>query len=85
MSYEPEKRRSRHQSLIRADGSVSVDGPNGLERALREFRREVAYVMSEARNRMYFTPKITRSARKRRGKELEKRRVAREEIELERE
>ncbi len=85
MSYEPDKRRSRHQSLIRADGSVLVDGPNGLERALREFRREVAYVMSEARARMYFVPKPTRSARKRRGKELEKRRVAREEIELERE
>ncbi len=85
MSYESEKRYPRRQSLIRVDGSVLVDGPNGLERALREFRREVAYVMSEARTRMYFTPKPTRSARKRRGKELEKRRVAREEIELERE
>ncbi|KKM99803.1 hypothetical protein LCGC14_1144200 [marine sediment metagenome] len=80
MPYELDKRRPRRQSLIRADGSVLVDGPNGLERALREFRREVAYVMSEARNRMYFVPKPTRSARKRRGKVLEKRRLKFEEM-----
>jgi ribosomal protein S21 len=55
---------------------VVKDFGDNLEAALKEFRRTAAANMAEARRRQAFMPEPTRYARKRRGKRLEKRRIA---------
>ncbi len=68
------EKRKQDRSGARPGGVVVVqDFGFSLERALREFKRVCAPELSEARHNRYFAPKPTRSGRKRRGKELERR------------
>ena len=69
-------RRSRGPGA-RAGGVIVVqDFGYNIEAALKEFKRTAAANMAEARRRQAFQPIPTRSARKRRGKRLEIRRIA---------
>lgn len=55
---------------------VVEDFGYNLEAALKEFKRTAAANMAEARRRQAYMPTPTRGARKRRGKQLEVRRIA---------
>lgn len=79
MREQREKRQVRRSRgpLARAGGIIVVkDFGNNLESALKTFRRTAAANMAEARRRQAFMAKPTRSARRRRGKRLEVRRIA---------
>ncbi len=78
MSERREKRIRRSKGpTARAGGVIVVkDFGGNLESALKEFKRTAAANQAEARRRQTFMPKPTRGARKRRGKQLEIRRVA---------
>ena len=56
-------------------------GRRGFEPSLKRFSKMTSDIVSESKRRQYFVPTPTRGARRRRGKELEKRRQAREEAE----
>ena len=55
---------------------VLEDFGRNIEAALKEFKRTAAANMAEARRRQAHMPRPTRSARRRRGKRLEIRRIA---------
>ncbi len=78
MSERREKRVRRSKGpTARAGGVIVVkDFSSNLEFALKEFKRTAAANQAEARRRQMFMPKPTRGARKRRGKQLEIRRIA---------
>ncbi len=78
------KREKKHEQRPRRKGPPAQPGGvievsdfgHNLEAALREFRRTSAVNLAEDRRRRVFMPKPTRNARRRRGKILDKRRIA---------
>ena len=78
MREQREKRPRRYKGPTAQAGGVIVvkDFGSNLEAALKTIRRTAAANMAEARRRQAFVAKPTRSARKRRGKRLEIRRIA---------
>ncbi len=78
MRERQEKRPRRSKGpTARAGGVIVVeDFGSNLEAALKEFKRTAAANQAEARRRQTFIPKPTRGARKRRGRQLEIRRIA---------
>lgn len=64
----------------RSKSSVEVVIEGNFDRALKQFLKSTADIVREAKRRAYFRPKLSRAARKRTGKLLEKRRRALEEI-----
>lgn len=69
-------RRQHKKPLPDSDGVEVAHG--NFDQALKLFTRVTSGLVLEAKRRSIFSPKPTRSARRRRGKELERRKQLRE-------
>jgi ribosomal protein S21 len=59
----------------RSSTEVVVADCRSFESAVKRFAKLTAPIIRDCKRRRYFMPKPTRNARRRRGKELEKRRL----------